>query len=71
MAKEKTPENVKVMQKIKIIQTVHDADCPKCGFPETVQLRNEKTGEILGERCSKRDCPKRYFVLFVDQPVKK
>ncbi len=52
------------MKTIKIIQTVQDKDCPKCGFPETVVLRDEKTGEIYGERCSKRDCPKRYFVLY-------
>jgi predicted RNA-binding Zn-ribbon protein involved in translation (DUF1610 family) len=52
------------MKNIKIMQTVSDQDCPKCGFPEIVILRNEKTMEPLGERCSKRDCPKRYFVLY-------
>jgi hypothetical protein len=51
-----------VMKKIKVIQTVQDSDCPLCKFPETVQIRNEKTMEVLGERCSNRKC--RYFVLY-------
>ncbi|MCX6785950.1 MAG: hypothetical protein NTZ18_03825 [Candidatus Komeilibacteria bacterium] len=48
-------------KKIKIIQTVHDADCPKCKFPETIHIRDAKTMKILGEKCSKKGCD--YFVL--------
>ena len=52
------------MKKIKVASFVQDKDCPKCGFPETVTIRNIKTGEVLGERCSKFQCPDKYFVLY-------
>ena len=56
------------MRKIKVIQTVHDSDCPLCKFPETAEIRNEKTMEVLGERCSSRKCG--YFILFVEEKKK-
>jgi hypothetical protein len=37
----------------KEIRTVHDADCPKCGFPETIIIRQEGTMMPLREECSK------------------
>jgi len=37
---------------IDVISVVHDGDCPKCKFPETLELRNSKTGKFLGEMCS-------------------
>jgi len=40
----------------KIIRTVHDGDCPRCGFPETVHTRDSKTGRILREECSNKNC---------------
>lgn len=50
-------------KKIKVMQTVHDGDCPKCKFPETIEIRNIKTGELLGEKCSKRGCD--WFILYI------
>jgi hypothetical protein len=44
------------IRKIPAIVHVHDGNCPKCGFPETVYIRNSKTGDILVEYCSKREC---------------
>lgn len=40
----------------KIMSHVHDGDCPRCGFPETVMVRDAATGELLREYCSKRTC---------------
>lgn len=39
-----------------IVRTVHDGDCPRCGFPETVYVRDSLTMDILREECSKRSC---------------
>jgi hypothetical protein len=36
------------------IWTPHDEDCPKCGFPETITIRDEKTMKPLAFKCSKR-----------------
>ena len=38
------------------IKTFHDADCPKCGFPETIIVRDQQTMEALWEECSKKTC---------------
>lgn len=38
----------------KTILTCHDEDCPKCGFPETLDVRDAKTMEIIRRICSKR-----------------
>lgn len=38
----------------KTITTCHDEDCPKCGFPETLDVRDSKTMEIKRRICSKR-----------------
>lgn len=38
------------------IRTVHDGDCPRCGFPETVYVRDSGTMQILREECSSRTC---------------
>jgi len=38
----------------KIIQHVHDGDCPECGFPETIFVRDAETHELLKEKCSKK-----------------
>ncbi|MDD4601631.1 MAG: hypothetical protein PHQ46_11370 [Negativicutes bacterium] len=46
-------ENIK---KIPAMIHVHDRKCPKCGFPETVYIRNAKTGDILVEYCSSKKC---------------
>ncbi len=51
------------MKKIRIVLTIKDKKrCPKCFFPEAIELRDKKTMEVLGVRCSKRDCD--YFVLY-------
>lgn len=42
----------KQMEKANIILTCHDADCPNCGFPETVIYRNAKTMKPVLEACS-------------------
>lgn len=34
----------------------HDGDCPKCGYPETLYIRNKETGDILEEKCSSKKC---------------
>lgn len=39
-----------------IKKTYHDEDCPKCGFPETVIVREEKTMKPLYIECSLRKC---------------
>lgn len=39
-----------------VIYTVHDGDCPHCGFPETIIVRDDETMEPLRELCSKRSC---------------
>mgnify|MGYP001569850299 CR=1 FL=1 len=38
----------------KTIMTYHDEDCPRCGFPETIDVRDSKTMEIKRRICSKR-----------------
>ena len=38
----------------KFIRTCHDEDCPKCGFPETIIVRNAKTMKPLWIECSAR-----------------
>ncbi len=35
------------------IRTVHDEDCLRCGFPETVDVRDPKTFDIIFRECSK------------------
>ena len=37
----------------KVLIHVHDEDCPKCGFPETVIVRNIKTFKPIKAYCSK------------------
>jgi len=46
----------KKIEVVDIMQHVHDGDCPKCKFPETVYVRNVKTGKLLKEKCSSRNC---------------
>lgn len=36
-----------------LMRTVHDADCPKCKFPETVIIREKATMKAIAEECSK------------------
>jgi len=36
------------------IKTVRDADCPSCGFPETIDIRNPRTMKVMRQECSKR-----------------
>lgn len=36
------------------IRTCHDENCPKCGFPETIIVRNAKTMKPLWIECSTR-----------------
>lgn len=36
----------------KVMTHVHDGDCPKCGFPETVMVRDAKTMDLIAEYCS-------------------
>jgi ribosomal protein L37E len=43
----------KIIKQGKTIRTCHDEDCPKCGFPETIDIRNAKTFEIIRRVCSK------------------
>ena len=38
----------------KPLLTVHDEDCPRCHFPETVDVRNPDTMEIMRRICSNR-----------------
>jgi len=38
----------------KEIRTCHDEDCPQCGFPETIIIRNARTMKPLRIICSKR-----------------
>lgn len=40
------------MPKVKTILTCRDVNCPKCGFPETVVVRDAKTMEPLAIKCS-------------------
>lgn len=40
----------------KILRVVHDGDCPKCGFPETVYTLGGVNQDVLREECSKKDC---------------
>lgn len=40
----------------RIIRTCHDEDCPKCGFPETIIVREEATMNPLWIECSDRKC---------------
>ncbi len=35
------------------IRTCHDEDCPRCQFPETIDVRDAKTFEIIYRECSK------------------
>ena len=44
----------KVMKQGEPILTCHDEDCPKCGFPETIDVRNSETMKIMRRICSKR-----------------
>jgi hypothetical protein len=37
----------------KEIRTCHDEDCPQCGFPETIIIRNARTMKPLRIICSK------------------
>jgi len=52
--KKKTLKKDEIMPRI--VRTCHDEDCPKCGFPETIIVRNAKTFRPLWIECSKRDC---------------
>jgi hypothetical protein len=36
-----------------VLSHVHDGDCPQCGFPETIIIRDVKDDKILAEECSK------------------
>ena len=47
-------KNIKLRNKV--VRTCHDADCPKCGFPETIIIREEDTMKPLWEECSDRSC---------------
>ena len=38
----------------KVVRTCHDEDCPKCGFPETIIIRDAKTMKPLMIECSKK-----------------
>jgi len=38
----------------RVVRTYHDEDCPRCGFPETIDVRNAVTMEIVRRECSKR-----------------
>lgn len=38
----------------KTILTCHDENCPSCGFPETLDVRDSETMEIKRRICSKR-----------------
>lgn len=35
-----------------VIKTCHDADCPKCGFPETIIVRDAESMKPIKEVCS-------------------
>lgn len=57
MPKTKPKKNKVVRMKInqgKPLMTCHDEDCPKCGFPETIDVRNPNTMAIIRRICSKR-----------------
>ena len=38
----------------KTIRTVHDEDCPKCGWPETIIIRELPTMKPLEIECAKK-----------------
>jgi hypothetical protein len=38
------------------VRTVHDEDCPQCGFPETIIVREAKTMKPLYALCSSGKC---------------
>lgn len=42
--------------KIKVIRTVSDESCPKCGYPEIVIVRDAENGESLRRECSSKSC---------------
>ena len=37
----------------RVITHVHDEDCPKCGFPETIIVRRADNGQPIEAYCSK------------------
>lgn len=41
--------------KKRFVRTYRDEDCPECGFPETVTVRDKKTLRPVAFQCSK-DC---------------
>lgn len=38
------------------IKTCRDENCPKCGYPETLVIREEKTMKPLRIICSSKKC---------------
>lgn len=42
----------KHLKKEKTVRTYSDKDCPKCGFPETVIVRDGETMKSLSVECS-------------------
>lgn len=39
-----------------VVRIVHDGDCPRCGFPETVITRSSETMQPVREECSSQTC---------------
>lgn len=51
--RESKAKMLKVAKVIKgAIRTCHDEDCPRCGFPETIDVRNAKNMAIIFRECS-------------------
>jgi len=58
--------DLETLRKQKFIRTCHDEDCPRCGFPETIIVRNAKTFKPIWIECSVRTtegCPWQKVIL--------
>lgn len=40
-----------MQSELHVMRTVHDGDCPKCGYPETTIVRDMATMTPLWEEC--------------------
>ena len=41
-----------VMFNLGFITSVHDGDCPKCKYPETIYVMNTNKNKVIAEYCS-------------------
>ena len=46
-----------------VLTHVHDEDCPKCGFPETIIVREMKSHKPIAAYCSKECGWSKKFII--------